>query len=124
MDGILGHYSNQHASAEVVEATALPPGMDGVQELVRVWTDPDQRKQGYATELVKAICNEADITGTVLMLQPKTFGRVGLQDLAPWYARFGFAVIQASPVLMARMPQIYKTTFSPIASAVSEAIRG
>jgi len=42
----------------------------------------------------------------------------------PWYARFGFAVIQKSPVLMARMPQIYKTRLSQVAGAVSELANG
>lgn len=116
------HYSNEHSSAEVVNTTI--EGADGVLEVVRVWTDPEARKQGYATKLMKDVCNDADIEGRVLMLNPKPFGRVGLEDLPKWYARFGFAVIQKKPVLMARMPQIYKTTLSPIASAASEAVRG
>jgi GNAT superfamily N-acetyltransferase len=116
------HYSNEHSSAEVVPATT--PGIEGVLELVRVWTDVEARKQGFATELVKDICNDADIEGRVLMLTPKTFGRVGLEDLAHWYERFGFVTIQKKPVvLMARMPQVYKTKMSPIAGAV-ESLRG
>lgn len=117
------HYSNEHSSAEVVSTTIA--GAEGVLEVVRVFTDPEARQQGYATELLKAICNDADIEGRVLLLNPKPFGRVaGLADLAPWYTRFGFAVIQKSPVLMARMPQIYKTKLSPIAGAVSELASG
>lgn len=116
------HYSNEHSSAEVVVTTT--PGIEGVLELVRVWTDPEARKQGFATELVKDICNDADIEGRVLMLSPKTFGRVGLEDLAPWYERFGFVTIQKKPVqLMARMPQVYKARMSDIAGAV-ESLRG
>ena len=116
------HYSNEHSSAEVVPATT--PGIEGVLELVRVWTDPEARKQGFATELVKAICNDADIEGRVLMLNPKTFGRVGLENLAPWYERFGFVTIQKKPiVLMARMPQVYKPVMSDISGAV-EQLRG
>jgi len=117
------HYSNEHSSAEVVTTTI--EGAEGVLEVVRVFTDPEARQQGFATELMKDICNDADIEGQVLLLNPRPFGRVaGLADLAPWYARFGFAVIQKSPVLMARMPQIYKTRLSPVAGAVSEAVRG
>lgn len=116
------HYSNEHSSAEVVVTTT--PGIEGVLELVRVWTDVDARKQGFATELVKDICNDADIEGRVLMLNPKTFGQVGLTDLAHWYERFGFVTIQKKPVqLMARMPQIYKTKLLPVAGAV-ESLRG
>jgi GNAT superfamily N-acetyltransferase len=115
-------YSNEHSSAEVVDTTIK--GAEGVLELVRVWTDSDSRKQGYATELLKVICNDADIEGRVLMLNPRAFGAGGgLENLAPWYERFGFAVIQRNPMLMARMPQIYKTKLNSMASAASESLR-
>ena len=116
------HYHNEHSSAEVVNTTI--EGAEGVLEVVRVWTDPEMRKQGFATELLKDICNDADIEGRVLMLNPRPFGQKGLENLAPWYTRFGFSIIQTNPVLMARMPQIYKTRLSAIAGAVSEATRG
>jgi predicted GNAT family acetyltransferase len=116
------HYSNEHSSAEIVTTTI--EGAEGVLEVVRVWTDPQQRKQGFATELMKSITEDADIEGRVLMLNPKPFGRVGLENLQAWYERFGFAVIQKKPVLMARMPQIYKAKFSPIAGAALESVRG
>ena len=116
------HYSNEHSSAEVVPTNIK--GAEGVLEVVRVWTDPDARKQGFATDLMLEICNDANIEGCVLMLNPKPFGRVGLENLVPFYERFGFDVIQRNPILMARMPQIYKTRLSAIAGAVSEAVRG
>ena len=116
------HYSNEYSSAEVVINKDIPTG---VLELVRVWTDPEHRKQGYSTELLTSICEDADITGTVLMLNPRTFGRVGLENLAGWYERFGFMEIQKKPVvLMARMPQVYKPAMSAMSGAVSELIRG
>jgi GNAT superfamily N-acetyltransferase len=120
------HYSNEHSSAEVAANANLPASLAGVLEVVRVWTDPQARRQGYATELVKSIVQDADIEGVVLILTPRTFGRsAGLEDLAKWYERFGFAVIQKKPiVLMARMPQVYKTKLSPIAGAASEVARG
>lgn len=119
------HYSNEYSSAEVVINPDLPESLNGVLEVVRVWTDPEHRKNGFATELLKSICEDADIEGCVLILNPKTFGRVGLENLVPWYERFGFAVIQKKPtVLMARMPQIYKAKFSTVAAAASEATRG
>lgn len=120
------HYSNEHASAEVVANANIPASLAGVLEVVRVWTDPEARRQGYATELMKSIVEDADIEGVVLILTPRTFGKTaGLEDLAKWYERFGFATIQTQPVrLMARMPQIYKTKLSPIAGAASEVARG
>ena len=119
------HYSNEHSSAEVVVNANLPASLSGVLELVRVWTDPEAREQGYATELIKAICADADIEGRVLILTPRTFGRVGLENLAPWYERFGFDTLQRHPVvLMARMPQIYMAKMNTVAGAVSELSRG
>ena len=119
------HYSNEHSSAEVVVPTTLPKSLEGVLELVRVWTDPEYREQGFATELMQSIIHDADVEGVVLMLQPRAFGAKGLEDLQPWYARFGFTVIQRSPVvLMARMPAVYKTKFSAIGAAVNEATNG
>jgi GNAT superfamily N-acetyltransferase len=119
------HYSNEHSSAEVVINPDLPASVSGVLEVVRVWTDPEARKQGFATELMKSITEDADLDGCVLMLQPKPFGRVGLEDLASWYEKFGFMVIQRAPVvLMARMPHTYEAKLSPIAGAVSELTRG
>jgi len=120
------HYSNEHSSAEVVVNPSLPPALSGVLEVVRVWTDPEARGQGFATELLKSITEDADIEGVVLILTPRIFGKTaGLQDLAKWYERFGFSTIQRSPVvLMARMPQIYKAKLSPIAGAAIEVSRG
>ena len=119
------HYSNEYSSAEVVINPELPASLSGVLEVVRVWTDPEHRKEGFATELMKSIIEDADIEGRVLLLSPKTFGRVGLENLGSWYERFGFMNIQKKPViLMARMPQIYKAKLSPMANAVMEATRG
>lgn len=99
------HYSNEHASAEVVRNASLPEELSGVLEVVRVWTDPEHRGQGYASAVMNEVIRDADRTGTVLMLKPTPFGRVGVLDLVGWYGRFGFIVIQNKPVLMARQPQ-------------------
>lgn len=99
------HYSNEHASAEVVRNTSLPDELSGVLEVVRVWTDPEHRGQGYASAVMNEVIRDADRTATVLLLNPKPFGRPGVLDLAGWYEQFGFVVIQQKPVLMARQPQ-------------------
>lgn len=118
------HYSNEHSSAELV-TPALPQSLSGVLELVRVWTDVEARKQGFATELVKAICNDADIESVVLMLTPRTFAAGGLNELQAWYERFGFRVIQRDPiVLMARMPQMFKAKMTDMGAAASEVANG
>ncbi len=125
MDGMNKHYSNEHSSAEVVINHDLPASISGVLEVVRVWTDPEARNQGFATELMKSIIEDADIEGCVLILRPNTFGKVGLENLAEWYERFGFSTIQIKPVqLMARMPQVYKAKLSSVSGAAMEAVRG
>jgi GNAT superfamily N-acetyltransferase len=74
-------WSNEHAKLTIGPSAALPGGMEGVMEVTGVWTDPEHRKQGYATELMKQACDAADIEKIVLMLQPKPFGPDGLQAL-------------------------------------------
>jgi GNAT superfamily N-acetyltransferase len=125
MDGRMRKdFKNEHASCEVVKNPELPPEMDRVRELVRVWTDPEHRKQGYATELVNAVCEEADAQGIVLILQPRPFGHVqGLRALEGWYRRFGFIRTQDNPVLMARAPS-FRPKVTGIAHAVSGVMRG
>lgn len=120
------HYSNEHSSAEVVANANLPESLAGVLEVVRVWTDPEARRQGYATELMKSIVQDADIEGVVLILTPRPFGKsAGLEKLAKWYERFGFSTIQKQPiVLMARMPQVFAAKLSPIFGAATEVARG
>ena len=53
------------------------------------------------------VCREADAAGIVLLLWPAPYGDAGMsmEQLAVWYAsEFGFSVIQAEPMLMARLP--------------------
>ena len=106
MDGLI---KNEHAKATVKPSATLP---EGVVEISNVFTDPAYRKQGYATELIKQITDAADESKTVLALMCKA-------ELTRWYARFGFVTIQQKPILMARMPQIFKVTMTPIAKAIN-----
>ena len=117
-------FENEHASCEVVRNPELPPEMDRVLEVVRVWTDPEHRKQGYATELMKAVCDDADAESIVLILQPRPFGHMhGLKALEGWYKRFGFVRTQDNPVLMARAPS-FRPRVSGVVHAIDEVIRG
>lgn len=106
MDGLI---KNEHAKATVKLSATLPAG---VLEISNVFTEPAFRKQGYATELIKQITNAADESKTVLALMCKA-------ELTRWYARFGFVTIQQTPILMARMPQMFKVTMTPIAKAIN-----
>ena len=118
MDGLMKtDWSNEYASLRLAMNPELPAHMERVREVAKVWTDPEHRKQGYATELLKQVTEEADVLGFVLMLQPKEFGKSnGLKQLEHWYERFGFVKIQSKPVLMARAP-----TFKALVSATGYA---
>jgi ribosomal protein S18 acetylase RimI-like enzyme len=106
-------YINEHSSANVTLSSVV----QGIYEVTNVHTDPEHRKQGYATQLMQEICESADAGRDVLMLQCE-------QTLTKWYARHGFTIIQKSPLLMARVPHIYKTKFNSIAAATKAAING
>ncbi len=113
-------WKNEHASCRVVQNPELPADMDRVRELTRVWCEPEARKQGYATELVSQVCEEADAESIVLILQPKAFGKSGgLKELEGWYRLFGFIRTQSNPVLMARAP-----SFRPRLTGVVHAVDG
>jgi hypothetical protein len=67
---------------------------------------------GDASKLLKIICQEADLTGTILVLQPKPGDDCPLDatHLAYWYRRYGFSVIQTEPVvLMSRVARQVKS---------------
>jgi len=108
-------YSNNFSSLQCVPSKVL----DGVYEITNIWTDPLNRKAGYATSLLKQACRDADIQHKVLMVQPKEYGNSnGLRDLASWYKKFDFVKIQANPILMARAAQKH----TPNKTKVSESI--
>ena len=52
------HYSNEHASCTVKASPSLP---DGTLELTSLHTAAAERRQGYATQLVQAVCHDADV---------------------------------------------------------------
>lgn len=117
------HYSNNHSSAEVVQSTLTD--VEGLLELVRVWTDPEARRQGSATALLTAICADADATASVLLLRPVAFCNKSDANLVKWYKKFDFAVIQRRPVvLMARVPSQHMLRRHKLAIAANEAIYG
>lgn len=121
MDGLMKtDWKNEHASCRVVQNPELPSDMERVREVVKVWTDEEHRRQGYGTELIQAVCDEADVQGIVLILQPLPFGEgLDKDKLIAWYSRFGFVKTQNKPVLMARAP-----SFQPRVTAVVNAVDG
>lgn len=120
-------YSNEHAKCEIRKNPELPAEMqERVREVINVWTDPESRQQGYATQLMQTVCEEADLENKVLILTPKPFDNtcgVGREKLISFYKRFGFVVTQKDHVLMARAPT-FKVRQTLVSAAIEKATRG
>lgn len=92
MDGMKSHYENNFARCDVLPNDALPAGVLVVSS---VETDEAHQRKGHATRLMQRVCRDADLGGVVLVLLPA---------VDSFYERFGFKIIQADPVMMARSP--------------------
>lgn len=104
MDGRLkrmhGERTNGASSLHLGYSQAMPVSQRGrAREISALYTDESVRGEGYATRLLHEVCFEADMHGLVLVILPDT------EQLAHWYARFGFALLQNDPLLMARPPR-------------------
>jgi predicted GNAT family acetyltransferase len=102
---IPGIREHGHASLKVNVAKALPIHMrKQVYEISSVRTEPEYRGQGWASELLFSTCTDADIAGKFLMVhvKPDDDSPLDRNRLAEFYSRFGFAPIQAEPLLMVR----------------------
>jgi ribosomal protein S18 acetylase RimI-like enzyme len=99
----LGPRTNDRASLKLVRPRALPTHMHSdVIELTSLRTQAAHRGQGYASDLMRDVCLEADVAQRFLFLCVEPEGGLGLNDLAQFYARLGFVVIQSDPLLMVR----------------------
>lgn len=110
------HYEN--ASCKVAICTAIPNSMRAkTREIVSIDVPENLRRQGMATQMILNICDEADAHKMVLLLFPKPFGdgpKLTVDGLIKWYSeKFGFQVIQAKPIMMARMPFATPGPFKP-----------
>lgn len=91
------------ATLQITETTAIPERMRSqVREVSHLEVPIEDRRKGYASELLKRVCDEANACAMVLLLLPDE-----AQDwLISFYERFGFVRIQDSPPIMARTPVI------------------
>lgn len=104
----IGTYEAGPASLHVGLSDALPEHLRSrVYEISAVYCDPDHRRQGYGTDLMRKACADADIAGITLLLSvdPGSDSDMTLTQLASWHAKFGFQIIQPAPMLMARQPK-------------------
>jgi len=96
----LGPRSHQGASLSLELFGPMPD--DYLRQIVRLQTDPERRRQGDATRLLRMTCDEADVNETVLVLSAAPFGPAPVDGahLAAWYRRFGFRLVQSAPMLL------------------------
>lgn len=102
-----GTRTHMGASLELGVAKALPVHMRGqILEISDVYTRPEFRRQGYASELLSSVTLEADLAGKTLLLAvgDGLIGGADRQGLIDLYGRHAFIQIQADPLLMARPP--------------------
>lgn len=95
----------KQATLRVAIPECLPEEMrEKTREIVSVHSA--NPRKGHATLLMHQVCAEADRSGMVLILMPAKFDEgMGDEKLQRWYAKFGFALIQETPPLMARQVQ-------------------
>lgn len=98
-----------HASLRLCSPSALPLHMRGkVVELRSLRTDPEQRRQGHADQLLRLVTVEAERSKKFLLIkvepEAESVGPGGpdREALAAFYDRHGFVAIQPEPLLMVR----------------------
>lgn len=118
------------ASCVLQKPEALPVHMhEAIIEVTKVQVPVKHRNQGYATTLLHKVCREADQAGKTLFIQVESFtdDPIPRPVLESWYSKnFGFAPIQAEPLLMARMPWSTPKVglqLSPLAAGMIEGLK-
>lgn len=99
----------KEASVTLAVPMGLPEEMrQGADEVVDLFVEPAYRNQGMASALMQRICRGADSRCKVLILQPRAYDDCEMSELelAAWYTKMGFEIVQTEPVLlMARAPR-------------------
>lgn len=100
----IGTRQYRQASCRIAIPTGLPDEMkDTVREVLGVMSG--SKRNGEATALMHQITAEADFAWMTLLIHVKPFDDgMTAEQLEKFYGKFGFAVIQHEPILMARSP--------------------
>ena len=121
-----GERKHETATLFINLCRAIPQGRmrELTRELSHLEVPLDDRRKGYATQLMHNVCTEADLQGKTLLVFVQPFGDIELSrtQLRDWYARLGFMVIQEDPCMMARLPGGTPRTVKPLTQAVGMAI--
>ena len=98
---------NEGCSLRLRVPTGYPRAVQNVsREITEVFTMPALRRRGFATQLLKKVCQEADASGFALLLRVKPYINDNMESehLLTFYKKHGFQVFQAEPTLMCRPP--------------------
>jgi GNAT superfamily N-acetyltransferase len=98
-----GTYTSGHASCKLRYSQAVAPHLRGrLLEVTKVFTPEQHRGKGHASRLIAKLARYADCDRITLLLMPKPYGAsaLGVPELLQFYARFGFAELQAKPVIL------------------------
>ena len=76
---------------------------DKLRYLSHLYVEPDSRKQGQASALLKQVIKESNEAGLSLIVEPKPYGEgIDQLSLTKLYAKHGFVQIQKQPLIMYR----------------------
>ncbi len=95
---------NEGCSLRISVPEGYPPDVQRLaREITELYTAPENRNQGFARDLLKTVCAEADAAGIALLVHVKPEDETTESErLQRMYAKFGFAVFQKRPLLMCR----------------------
>ena len=68
--------------------------VDGAWLVCRINVPSGYRGQGYGTELLRRVCEEADAEEVVLVLEVNAYGDLNDDQLREWYSRYGFEEVE------------------------------
>lgn len=105
MDGMKpGKVGIGPASCVIGYSGVVPPEhRDGLREITQIWVQPGQQRQGHGTNLMLALCEQADDERIVLLVHAEPYRtEMSRDDLRAWYERFGFKELPDSPYILAR----------------------
>lgn len=106
------------ASCLIRECKALPRRLrPGTRELCRL--QARHKRQGHAAGLLERVTQEADDAGLILLILVDDDAPVWLGQ---FYARWGFNVLQASPLILARPVGSTPRFVQPVVTAAQQLI--
>ena len=94
------------ASLKLSHSQVIPANLrGGLLELSKLHSK--EPGQGHASKLLKQVCQEADKNKVILMVLVDPFeDGLSKQELRDWYSRLGFDILQETPTIMTRMPEL------------------